>query len=254
MVERDPNSWSRAFFQMDRSCGAFEIGICESYHASIVIQRGKPIITMLEDIRFYLMQRVVVMSEKARQLTDVITPSVRKEIEKLKKFLRYWEVYASGYQEFEVRKLNEGSGVNLQTKKCTCRRWDLTGVPCIHAIAAYAMLLRDPAEGVSECYGKEAWVKAYSYFIKPVGGKALWDKTGIAPAPLPPKNRKMPGRPKGKRVKHPSEVDDSNSQRVSRLGRTMTCSNCYQKGHNKTKCTNERVDPPPKELRNKGKR
>ncbi|PWA51488.1 hypothetical protein CTI12_AA462920 [Artemisia annua] len=151
------------------------------------------------------------MSEKARQLDDVITPSVRKELEKLKKYLRYWEVYASGYQE-------------------------------------------DPAEGVSECYGKEAWVKTYSYFIKPVGGKALWDKTGITPIPLPPKKRKMLGRPKGKRVKHPSEVNDSNSQRVSRLGRTMTCSNCYQKGHNKTRCTNERVDPPTKEVRKAGKK
>ncbi|GJV17739.1 hypothetical protein Tco_1363062 [Tanacetum coccineum] len=33
LVERDPNTWSRAFFQMDRSCGAFENRICESYHA-----------------------------------------------------------------------------------------------------------------------------------------------------------------------------------------------------------------------------
>ena len=53
LLERDPNTWSRTFFQMNRSCGAFENGICESYHASIINQRGKPIITMLEEIRIY---------------------------------------------------------------------------------------------------------------------------------------------------------------------------------------------------------
>ncbi|GJY87329.1 hypothetical protein Tco_0501957 [Tanacetum coccineum] len=61
----------------------------------------------------------------------------------------------------------------------------------------------------------------------------------------------MPGQG---RQKHPSEVNDSSSQRVSRFGRTMTCSNCYQRGHNKKGCKNETVDPPPKEVRPKGKR
>ncbi|GJZ64576.1 zinc finger, PMZ-type containing protein [Tanacetum coccineum] len=193
------------------------------------------------------------MSEKARGLTDIITPSVRKQLEKLKEYLRLWEVYPSGYREFEVRKLNAGFGVNLETHKCTCRLWDLTGIPCIHGVAAYAYLMKDPAEGVSDFYSKTAWQNCYISFIKPVSGQSMWVKTGLPP-PMPPKKRVMPGRPKGKRQKHPSEVNDSSSQRVSRFGRTMTCSNCYQRGHNKKRCKNETVDPPPKEVRPKGKR
>nr|GEV00315.1 E3 ubiquitin-protein ligase SHPRH [Tanacetum cinerariifolium] len=38
------------------SCEAFENGICKSYHAAIINQRGKPIITMLEDITICLMR------------------------------------------------------------------------------------------------------------------------------------------------------------------------------------------------------
>ncbi|GJT58812.1 hypothetical protein Tco_1002345, partial [Tanacetum coccineum] len=208
LVERDPNTWGITFFQMDRSCGAFENGICESYHAAIINQRGKPIITMLEDISIYLMQRLVIMSKKAKGLTDIITPSVRKQLEKLKEYLRLWEVYPSGYREFEVRKLNAGFGVNLETHKCTCRLWDLTGIPCIHGVAAYAFLMKDPAEGVSDFYSKKAWQNCYSSFIKPVGGQSMWVKTGLPP-PMPPKKRVMPGRPKGKRQKHPSEGGQS---------------------------------------------
>ncbi|GJV96510.1 coronatine-insensitive protein 1-like protein [Tanacetum coccineum] len=182
-----------------------------------------------------------------RGLTDIITPSVRKELEKLKDYLRLWEVYPSSYREFEIRKLNEGYGVNLETHKCTCRWWDLTGIPCIHGVAAYAFFMKDPADGVSECYSKRAWQNSYSSFILPVHGQSMWVKSGLPP-PIPPKQGTMPGRPKGKRQKHPSEVNVSNSQRVSRFGRTITCSDCYQKGHNNKGCKNETIDPPPKEM------
>ncbi|GJY09764.1 zinc finger, PMZ-type containing protein [Tanacetum coccineum] len=157
--------------KMDRSCEAFKNGICESYHAAIVNQRGKPIITMLEDIKIYLIQSLVIMSDKARGLTDIITPYVRKELENLKGYLR---------------------------------RWDLTRIPCIHGVAAYAFLIKDPADGVSECYSKRAGQNSYSCFIKPVDGQSMWVKSGLPPL-MPPKKRTMPGRPKGKKQLHPSE-------------------------------------------------
>lgn len=89
LLERNPNSWCRAFFAMDRSCSAYENGISESYHKAILDARHKPIITMLEDIRIYLMQRLVDMSKKARELHDDICPSVRKYLEKMKEEQRY---------------------------------------------------------------------------------------------------------------------------------------------------------------------
>nr|GEZ91089.1 hypothetical protein [Tanacetum cinerariifolium] len=113
---KDPKAWCRAYFQMDRSCAAFENGISESYHSAIGIARTKPIISMLEEIRVYLMQKIV---------------------------------FPYGHQLFEVRKANEGFGVNLNTKTCTCKRWNLSGIPCIHAMAAYCMLNQDPGKGVS---------------------------------------------------------------------------------------------------------
>ncbi|GJV70741.1 zinc finger, PMZ-type containing protein [Tanacetum coccineum] len=100
--------------------------------------------------------RIAIINQR-RGFTDIITPFVRKQLEKLKEYLRLWEVYPSGYREFEVRKLNAGFGVNLETHKCTCRLWDLTGIPCIHGVAAYAYLMKDPAEGVSDFYSKTAW-------------------------------------------------------------------------------------------------
>lgn len=89
LIKRNPNSWSRAFFQLDRKCAAFENGISESFNRAIMGPRSKPIITMLEDIRLYIMQRLVAMNKKAFSLEDTITPSIRKTLEMLEDQQRY---------------------------------------------------------------------------------------------------------------------------------------------------------------------
>ncbi|GKB28657.1 hypothetical protein Tco_0868058 [Tanacetum coccineum] len=148
---------------------------------------------------------------------------------------------SDGHRVLRRMKLNAGCGVNLETHNVHVGCGILTGIP-VSWCSAYALLMKDPAEGVSDFYSKTAWQNCYISFIKPVSGQSMWVKTGLPP-PMPPKKRVMPGRPKRKRQKHPSEVNDSSSQRVSRFGRTMTCSNCYQRGHNKKRCKNETVDP-----------
>ncbi|GJS81957.1 RNA-directed DNA polymerase, eukaryota [Tanacetum coccineum] len=43
----------------------------------------------------------------------------------------------------KVRKADEGFGVNLTTKTCTCKWWDLSSTPCVHAVVAYSFLNQD---------------------------------------------------------------------------------------------------------------
>ncbi|GKB56201.1 hypothetical protein Tco_0912387 [Tanacetum coccineum] len=134
---------------------------------------------MLEDIRIYMMQRVVI-SQNAMDLEDIITPSVRRQLEKPKTQQRNWVVIPSGFQELEVSKRDESYGVNLVRKQCQYRFWEITGIPCVHAIAGYMHLNRDPDVGVSECNCLE------------VGhNKTTCDKD---PVPKTPKPRKPPGR------------------------------------------------------------
>ncbi|GKB75137.1 hypothetical protein Tco_0936549 [Tanacetum coccineum] len=64
--------------QMDMRCATFENGISESFNRAILGPRHKPIITMLEKIRLYIMRRLVAMNKIAFGLEDRITPSIRK--------------------------------------------------------------------------------------------------------------------------------------------------------------------------------
>nr|XP_043615719.1 uncharacterized protein LOC122587609 [Erigeron canadensis] len=171
LIEKNPNTWCKAFFQMDRSCAAFENGICESFNSKLVDPRHKPIITMFEEIRVYVMTRLVSMSKLDIKLDDSICPSIRKHLELMKKLsARNWRVLHSGYQEYEVYKIDDSLGVNLQTKKCDCRLWEISGVPCVHVVSAYMFIKMDPAEGVSPWFEKARWQDAYAYSIRTVRG------------------------------------------------------------------------------------
>nr|GEW99508.1 chloramphenicol acetyltransferase-like domain-containing protein [Tanacetum cinerariifolium] len=83
LVQRNPNSWSRAFF----------------------------------DLNFKLVQ----MKTIAMNLEDRIAPSIKKRLEVMKKQQRLWTVVPSGFQDLEVRKGDESFGVNLHLKKYMCR-------------------------------------------------------------------------------------------------------------------------------------
>nr|GEY72869.1 hypothetical protein [Tanacetum cinerariifolium] len=191
----------KAYFEVDRSCAAFENGISESFNLKILFARGKPIITMLEDIRVYIMQRVWFLNKTAMELNDSITPFARRYLEFMKIRQRKWV--------------------------------ELTGLPCVHAVARYIHLKKDPELGVTEWFLKNKWFESYKYSIRLVLGTKLWKKSNL-PKPLPPGERKLPGRPRKRRIRHPSEYDHE----ISRVGRVMHCHRCWQSGHNKSKCTN----------------
>ncbi|GKB72990.1 zinc finger, PMZ-type containing protein [Tanacetum coccineum] len=126
-------------------------------------------------------------------------------------------VCPSGYQVLEVRKRDEAYGVNLIERSCFCKLWDLSGIPCVHAVAAYMHLHMDPELGVCDWYTQSKWHDAYQFSIKPVFGSKMWKASPNTP-PLPPIIQKMPGRPRKKRVRHPTENDYEGGGSVVRGG------------------------------------
>nr|KAJ0196765.1 hypothetical protein LSAT_V11C700369240 [Lactuca sativa] len=87
--------------------------------------------------------------------------------------------------------------------------------------AAINYIHKDPSQFLSFWFHKDKYVATYNQNIQPIGGSILWSMTDII-KPLPPLVRRMPGRPKLKRVKYASESQDAKypSQRL-KVPRTM---------------------------------
>nr|GEW90665.1 splicing factor [Tanacetum cinerariifolium] len=126
-------------------------------------------------------------------------------------------MYPCGNNVFEVRKGYDSYGVNIDNRTCACKWWDLSGVPCVHSVAAFSFLKNDPI---------------------------------LEEPHLPPVLRKMPGRPRKLRIKHVTDRVNV----ITRSGRMMTCHNCWEKGHNKKGCNKEKQPKPDVEKRAPGRK
>ncbi|CAI9270069.1 unnamed protein product [Lactuca saligna] len=79
--------------------------------------------------------------------------------------------------------------------------------------------------------------KAYTYRIAPMNSSDMWPETNYTP-PLPPINRRMPGRPTTKMKK--STTKNTGTHGVSKAGKKIRCSICKEIGHNKATCPQRR--------------
>ncbi|GJU33170.1 hypothetical protein Tco_1176759 [Tanacetum coccineum] len=209
LMERKPKSWSRAFFSTDKACDAVENGISECFNALIVEARRKPIINMLEDIRLMTMERMQKMGEKHEKWNDGICPNIRKKFEIIKDLHM---LVPSGESKFEVRNGYDGFRVDERMMTCSCRAWQLSGIPCQHGCASIYFLHKDPEDYISDWYGKHMFVSAYSTYIEGMNGMDQWPTTEYT-KPLPPVVKKMLGRPPHKRKRDAGEKDDGNRTR-----------------------------------------
>ncbi|CAH1430558.1 unnamed protein product [Lactuca virosa] len=120
---------------------------------------------------------------------------------------RSWHAVPSGVNEYEVRNGFQNYGVNLKEKTCACRLWELSGIPCVHAQVAILYTNQDPVNFISSWFSKNNYKSTYDQNIHPVNGSILWEETSYT-KPLPPIERRMPGRPSVKRRRHVSENQD----------------------------------------------
>lgn len=89
LIERDPTTFCRAFFVEGRNCDAMENGVSESWNAAIKDSRRKPILTMLEEIRIYVMERLDSLRLKGLEWDLTICPAIRSLLKDLKESQRY---------------------------------------------------------------------------------------------------------------------------------------------------------------------
>nr|XP_009772460.1 PREDICTED: uncharacterized protein LOC104222839 [Nicotiana sylvestris] len=167
-----PQNWCRSYFDTLCKNQMVDNNFTESFNSWILEARGKPILKMIEDIRIKVMNILREKEEEARTWGGEFSPNCMK--------------------------LCDRHTVNLVEKKCTCRFWQLTGIPCPHTIRALKYERGDPMTKISWCYSKEAYLMTYRAKLMPVKGEKFW-KVLSEHAMDPPPLAKIVGRPKVKR-------------------------------------------------------
>ena len=138
----------------------------------------------------------------------------------------------AGPDLYQVQSEENAYAVNLSQMTCGCRRWDMTSIPCHHAVSAIYKSKQHPEDFVSAFFKKEMYMATYNPIIFPVPGPDFWTKTPTRDID-PPVFKRKKGRKQTKRRKGQFEV--SKPKDTSRVG-TISCNNCGKEGHRYTNC------------------
>lgn len=137
LKEKPPCHWSNAHFKTWTKCDMLLNNYCKSFNSAILRARDKPIITLLEMVRFYIMQRMVSKPEHVTRWHGEIRPMISKVLEKAKAGSCNCIAVWAGALKFEVRTM-DGARYVVELDACTysCRKWDLFGILCSHTVVA----------------------------------------------------------------------------------------------------------------------
>ncbi|GJU99244.1 mutator type transposase [Tanacetum coccineum] len=137
--------------------------ICEVFNSKIVGGRDKPVITLLEFIKEYYMKRIVNVQSVIDKYTGPLTPTTTRITESIKKEAHLMKVKWNGGNKYQISGLfGDQCIVDVVTKTCSCRKWELTGIPCKYVVTAcWNMALNDRATPPPKSVGKSLLLVDY---------------------------------------------------------------------------------------------
>lgn len=208
LMDNDPQTWSchafNFFFKTDHVIN----NMTESWNAVLSEYRRKPIIELMEFIRLKMMKRLVRRKEKAEQWDTDLPPRVHRKLAKTAKFARKLLVMKATSEEFEVidyiLDIERHYMVNLKNRSCECGAWEVSDLPCKHAMACITQNNEDPANFVDEALKRSSYIHTYSSMIHPIPDPVNWPTTDMMKL-KPPLVLAKVGRPKINRTREANE-------------------------------------------------
>ncbi|RYR00271.1 hypothetical protein Ahy_B07g088377 [Arachis hypogaea] len=141
--------------------------------------------------------------------------------------------------------------VDLFAGECSYRRWQMSGLPCPHAISCINFKGLDLESFVDDYYNKDAYLRCYQEVIHPLNRPDLWERSQYDDV-MPPPYRRLSHRPVKKRKRGLGDEDNRSQTHLSRRGQIQRCSNCGGVGHKKSGCTKPKKVQPATQQAGKG--
>ncbi|KAE8787385.1 hypothetical protein D1007_38703 [Hordeum vulgare] len=145
--QEDTPSWCWFLHQLKICIGVNNLS--EVFNKYILDVRRKPIRTMCDGIKDKQMVRWHRNRESGKKARWRITPHYSEKLEIEKERAKYCKPIQAGVNLWQVTSGQQTHVVNLELQTCGCRKWNLTGIPCNHAISTINKAKRLPEDFVS---------------------------------------------------------------------------------------------------------
>ncbi|XP_027932296.1 uncharacterized protein LOC114188018 [Vigna unguiculata] len=232
-----PYLWAVAYFDGVRY-GHFTLGVTELLYNWALECHELPIVQMMEHIRQQMVSWFSDRQDMGMRCTSILVPSAEKRILEAIADAHCYQVLRANEVEFEIVSTERTNIVDIRSRECSCRRWQLYGLPCAHAAAALISCGHNAHMFAEPCFTVQSYRMTYSQMINPIPDKSQWRDQGegaeggggarVDIIIHPPKTRRPPGRPKKKVLR---------VENFKRPKRVVQCGRCHMLGHSQKKCT-----------------
>lgn len=121
-------AWTKAYFSTECKTDNITNNVCEGFNASILKYRAKPILSLAEEIRCYIMRTMSSNKLKLLNRQGPLCPIQHSRLDKLKIESKKWTPHWMGDGKYEVHcNWRSHVKVDVEAQTCTCRFWELTG-------------------------------------------------------------------------------------------------------------------------------
>ncbi|XP_010525087.1 PREDICTED: uncharacterized protein LOC104802950 [Tarenaya hassleriana] len=229
-----PELWAVAYFQGVRY-GHFALGITEILYNWALECHELPVIQMMDHIQDQISSWFNNRRHMSMRWSSILVPSAERRIVEAISDARCYQVLRANEVEFEIVSTERTNIVDIRTRVCSCRRWQLYGLPCAHAAAALISCGQTVELFAEPCFTVASYQQTYSQMIGRIPEKRTWEGgaeggrgSKFEVLIRPPKTRRPPGRPKKKVVR---------VENLKRPKRIVQCGRCHLLGHSQKKCT-----------------
>ncbi|KAJ7977808.1 Protein FAR1-RELATED SEQUENCE like [Quillaja saponaria] len=226
IIQSEPHKWANSFFQGARY-NHMTSNFGELFYSWASDAHELPITQMVDVIRGKIMELIFTRKTESDQWLTRLTPSAEEKLKKESHKAHPLQVLMSAGSTFEVRG-DSVEMVDIDRWDCSCKGWQLTGLPCCHAVAVIGCIGQSPYDYCSRYFTTESYRLTYSKSLHPIPNVDMPARKGsseLAVTVTPPPTLRPPGRPTTKRY---------GSQEV--VKRQLQCSRCKGLGHNKSTC------------------
>ncbi|XP_078432306.1 uncharacterized protein LOC144703887 isoform X2 [Wolffia australiana] len=215
-----PETWSNAAFKGQRY-EHYSPQMVKSLSSWIPVKHEASVVLIIDAVRDKLMELMRARRAAGETWAGPLTPAMEEKLKKeIPKAAHY--VVCSSDTVFEVR-WNAVHVVDIGAWECTCRRWQMTGLPCTHAMTVFDRLGKNVYEYCSRYLTAEIYRTAYAEDVRSIPDVERMNS--IFTSSYPPRSSRPPDRPRRKRV-------NPNKTTI----RALRCSRCKALGHNKATC------------------
>ncbi|XP_059276262.1 uncharacterized protein LOC132030584 [Lycium ferocissimum] len=228
VTRSEPEHWANAFFGWTRY-GHLTSNFGQLFYDWVAEVNELPITQMVDVLRGKIMELIYTRRVESSQWVTTLTPLMEQKLQSETSRARSLHILSSHGSTFEVHG-ESIEVVDIEQWDCSCKEWQLNGLPCCHGIAALEYLGRSPYDYCSRYFSTESYRVTYAESInpiphleRPIKGEPDMEHTVIVVTPPPTK--RLPGRPKMKKA-----------DTFDIVKRQMQCSKCKGLGHNKKTC------------------